>query len=149
MVKRAKRMQSVADIAKGREKNAARLLGQKQNYLEQQRERLLELITYREEYARKFQSQGSQGLDAQRLNEYRVFLQKLNLAIVQQRDRITQAAGDCHVCQESWMNTRIHSKALDKVVDRFKHEEIKKQEKREQNELDERAIQLGLIRGDD
>jgi len=149
MVKRAKRMQSVADIAKSREKNAARLLGQKQHFLEQQRQRLLELVSYREEYARMFQSQGSLGLDARRLNEYRVFLEKLNLAIVQQRDRITQAAGDCHVCQESWMNTRIHSKALHKVVDRFRHEEIKQQEKREQNELDERAIQLGLSRGEE
>lgn len=149
MVKRAKRMQSVADIAKSREQNAARLLGQKQQYLEQQRQRLLELVSYREEYARMFQSQGSLGLDARRLNEYRVFLEKLNLAIVQQRDRITQAAGDCNVCQESWMKTRIHSKALHKVVDRFRHEEIKKQEKREQNELDERAIQLGLSRGEE
>lgn len=149
MVKRAKRMQSVADIAKSREKNAACLLGQKQQFLDQQRERLLELVTYREEYARKFQSQGSLGLDARRLNEYRVFLEKLNLAIVQQRDRITQATGDCHVCHESWMNTRVHSKALDKVVDRFRHEEHKEQEKREQNELDERATQLGLSRSND
>jgi len=149
MVKRAKRMQSIAGLAKNKEQNAARLLGQKQQFLEQQCERLKELESYREEYARKFQSHSSLGLDARRMNEYRVFLEKLNMAIVQQREHITQATGDCDICQKSWMNTRIHSKALDKVVDRFKIEEMKQQDKREQNELDERAIQLGLTRRDD
>lgn len=145
-MKRSKRMQSVVEIAKTKEKNAARLLGQKQQYLSGQRQRLDELISYREEYARKFQSQGSIGFDARRLHEYRSFLEKLNLAIVQQRDRINLAAGECHVCQQSWLDSRVNSKALDKVVDRFRMDETRKKEQQEQKELDERAIQLGLAK---
>jgi flagellar FliJ protein len=142
-------MQSVAEIAKNRERDAARVLGQKRQHLEQQRQRLDELVSYREEYARRFQSQGGVGLDARRLHEYRAFLQKLNLAIVQQRDRINHVVGECNIYQESWMNSRVHSKAMDKVVDRCRHDEIKKREQQEQKELDERAMQLGLVRGDD
>ncbi len=148
-MKRSKRMQSVADIARNRERDAARVLGQKRQQLEQQRQRLDELVVYREEYTRRFQSHGGLGLDARRMNEYRVFLDKLNLAIVQQRDRISQFTGECTIYQESWLNSRVHSKAMDKVVDRCKHEEIKKREQQEQRELDERAMQLGLVRGDD
>ena len=144
-MKRSKRMQSVADIANIKEKNAARLLGQKQGFLSEQRTRLQELISYREEYARQFQSQGQLGFDARRLNEYRSFLGKLNQAIVQQRDRINLAQGDCHVCQQSWVDSRVSSKAMDKVVDRFRLDENRKKELQEQKELDERAMQLGLV----
>ncbi|NOY66331.1 MAG: hypothetical protein GXP13_02840 [Gammaproteobacteria bacterium] len=51
---RSKRMQSVAGIAKNKEKEAARLLGVKQTFLQQQRLRLQELEGYRGEYAKKF-----------------------------------------------------------------------------------------------
>lgn len=146
-MKRSKRMQSVVEIAKTKEQNAARLLGQKQQFLTAQRKRLDELISYREEYARQFQSQGTIGFDARRLHEYRSFLEKLNLAIVQQRDRINLAAGECHVCQKSWMDSRVNSKALGKVVDRFRTDETRKKELQEQKELDERAMQLGLAKG--
>jgi len=141
---RSKRMQSVAGIAKNKEKNAARLLGQKRQFLEQQRQRLLELVGYREEYTKKFQTSGSQGLNARQLNEYRVFLEKLNLAIVQQRDRINQITGECHVCQKTWLASRTNSKVMDKVVDRYKIEELRLQDKKEQKDLDERATRLGL-----
>ena len=148
-MKRSKRMQSVAEIAKNRERDAARVLGQKRQHLEEQRQRLDELASYREEYARRFQSQGGVGLDARRLHEYRVFLQKLNMAIVQQRDRINQMVGECNIYQESWMNSRVHSKAMDKVVDRCRYDELRKREQQEQKELDEHAMQLGLVRGDE
>ena len=38
---------------------------------------------------------------------------------------------------------------MDKVVDRCRYDELRKREQQEQKELDERAMQLGLVRGDD
>jgi hypothetical protein len=35
------------------------------------------------------------------------------------------------------------------VVDRCRYDESRKREQQEQKELDERAMQLGLVRGDD
>lgn len=139
---RSKRMQSVAGIAKNKEKDAARVLAEKRKILEQQRQRLLELVNYREEYTEKFQTSGSQGFNSRQLNEYRIFLDKLNMAIVQQGDRINQLVGECHVCQDNWFATRTSSKALDKVVERYKNEELQLQEEREQKDLDERAMRL-------
>jgi flagellar FliJ protein len=139
-------MQFLAGVAKNSEHKAARTLAEKQQQLQQQRDRLQELLSYREEYAVKFQKHGSVGLDVRRLNEYRSFLEKLNLAIEQQRQRINQVSGECHVYQEHWVTTRIHSKAVDKVVDRFQRQDLREEDSREQNELDERAQQLGLTR---
>lgn len=146
MVKRTKRMQFLAEVAKNTENKAARKMAVKHQQLAQQRERLQELISYRQEYTTKFQQHGSSGLDVRRLNEYRTFLEKLNLAIEQQHQRINQITGECHVTQEQWMTTRIHSKAVDKVVDRFQRQDQKEEDSREQNDLDERAQQLGLSR---
>jgi len=142
-------MQSVAGIAKNKEKEAARILGQKQTFLQQQRQRLQELDGYRLEYAKKFQNAGNQGFNAQQLNEYRVFLDKLNQAIVQQSDLINKAETDFLTCQKSWILSRTNSKALENMVERCKNEEFQVQAQKEQKELDERAMRLGLKFFDD
>jgi len=143
-VTRSKRMQSVADLAKNREDNAARVLGERRKFLEQQKQRLAELMMYREEYAIKFQSTGNQGLTISQLNEYRHFLIKLNMAIVQQRTHIDMATDDCQLFQQKWLDSRSHTQALDKVVERYRNQEIKVLERKEQKELDESAARLGL-----
>ena len=142
-------MQSVAGIAKNKETEAARLLGQKQTFLQQQRQRLQELDGYRLEYAKKFQNAGNQGFNAQQLNEYRVFLDKLNQAIVQQGVLINKAETDFLTCQKSWLLSRTNSKALENMVERCKNEEFQVQAQKEQKELDERAMRLGLKFFDD
>ena len=149
MKKKSGRMQSVAGIAKNREQNAARILGQKRKHLEEQNAKLEELLGYREEYAKKFHLTGVNGLTARQLNEYRIFLEKLNMAIIQQRERIQQASDDCELFKLSWMKTRTHSKAMDKVVEKHKEGERKAQDKKEQHDLDERAMQMHIGKRDD
>jgi len=142
-------MQSVAGIAKNREQNAARVLGQKRKHLEEQNAKLDELLSYREEYAKNTHISGDNGLTARQLNEYRLFLEKLNMAIMQQRERVQQASDDCDLFQVSWLKTRTHSKALDKVVEKNKKGEKLEQDKKEQHELDERVMQLNAGKNDD
>lgn len=142
-------MKSIAGIAKSREQNAARILGQKRKHLVEQQNQLDELLSYREDYAKNFHVTGATGLNARQLSEYRVFLEKLNMAIIQQRERIKQASDDCDLFQESWMKTRTHSKALDKVVEKNKIIERKEQDKKEQHDLDERVTQLHAGKNDD
>ena len=142
---RSKRIKSIADIAKNREQSAAQVLGKKRQFLKLQRERLNELTSYREEYSRRFESSGNAGFNSRQLTEFRTFFDKLNKAIVQQRDLINQLDKECHVCQENWVNKRVNSQAIGKVVEKYQYQEICEQEKREQLDLDERAQRLGLI----
>ena len=91
---RSKRMDPVLRVAEHRERNAARLLGESRQRLEQQRQRLQELLDYREEYSRRFQQTGSGGMDMKQLHEYRAFLGRLNDAVAHQHKTVAKAEAE-------------------------------------------------------
>jgi len=136
---RSKRMQSVQHLAQNRERDAVKKLGESQRSLETQRAKLQELRAYRDQYAQAFESTGGAGLDAIRVQEYRVFLGRLNEAIQQQEAVIEQCAVRHEQVRQQWMATRSHSQAIDKVLERYRHAERKQQDRKEQQEQDERA----------
>ncbi len=140
---RSKRMKPVVKVAEGREQAAARVMGEAQRQLQAQEDKLQELITYRAQYTEQFQVSGGAGLGAARLQDYRVFLSRLNQAIEQQHVRIAQCQQDCERQRSNWMATRTRSQALDKVVERYQREERRADDRREQNETDERAQRGG------
>jgi len=102
--------------------------------------RLHELISYREEYSRRYSESCGGGIGAMRLNEYRIFLSRLDQAIRQQQVQVEQARRDCDQKRQHWLASRTRAKALDKVMDRYQREELKDAERREQKEQDERAL---------
>lgn len=138
---RSKRMNPVLKVAEHREKDAARRLGQTQQRLQQQQARLRELIGYRDEYNLKFQQTCGAGVDVKQLQEYRLFLSRLNDAIAQQQRVIVNAEREVERARAGWLSTRTRSQALDKVRDRFIHAERQEAERREQADLDERSTQ--------
>jgi len=136
---RSKRMQSVQHLAHNREQVAVKKLGESQQYLDAQQAKLQELRAYRDQYARAFESTGGEGLDALRIQEYRVFLGRLNQAIQQQEAVIAQCSARHEQTRQQWLETHSHSQAIDKVLERYRQQERKQQERKEQQELDERA----------
>lgn len=138
---RSKRLNPVVKVAEHREKDAARLLGQSQQRLEQQRARLRELIGYREEYHLKYQQTCGRGIDVKQLQEFRMFLARLNDAIAQQQKTVVQVERDVERCRAGWLRTRTRSQALDKVRERYQHVEREEADRREQADLDERSTQ--------
>ncbi|MAT65568.1 MAG: flagellar export protein FliJ [Gammaproteobacteria bacterium] len=138
---RSKRIQPVVDVAERREQEQARRLGAARRELEQQRQQLDQLILYRDEYARQFEQSGNSGLSVARLQDYRVFLSRLNLAIDQQRERIARSEQACEEQRRHWLASRTRAQALDKVADRYREEEHQARERRAQSESDEFALQ--------
>lgn len=134
---RSQRMDSVVRVAENDEQQAARVFADGRRHLEQQQTRLAELISYRDEYAGRFQSFSAQGMGAVKLNEYRMFLQRLNQAIEQQRAAVERAQRDCEDKRQSWLSVHSRKRALGKVAERFRYEEHCEAERREQKELDE------------
>ncbi len=80
-------------------------------------------------------------MDVKQLQEYRLFLARLNDAIAQQQKTVLQAERDVERCRSGWMRTRTRSQALDKVRERYQHVERQEAERREQADLDERSTQ--------
>ncbi len=135
----SKRMQPIARLAAERERDAARELVVSRRELEVHRGRLRELCGYRDEYGRRLNEAGVQGIDAAQLRDYRSFLTRLNEAIVEQERLGVVAQRDWEVCTARWQGTRTRTKALDKVVERLRHDEDRRECRREQGESDERA----------
>jgi flagellar FliJ protein len=132
-------MQPVQRVAHSREQEAVRKLGQSQRHLDAQRAKLEELRAYREQYARNFTDSGVAGFEATRMQDYRLFLQRLGEAIRQQEALIEQFESQHEQTRHHWIKSRSHSQAIDKVVESYRRKERREKEHREQQEQDERA----------
>lgn len=135
---RSKRMQPVVEVTVNREREAARRLGELRQRQQAAEQRLQELIQYREDYARQFAAGGS--LSAARLQDYRVFLGRLNQAVEQQQALVERARQDCVAQQTRWMELHTRVQALGKVVSRYRDSERSDRDRREQKEADQRAL---------
>ena len=136
---RSKRMTPVARVADNKERHAAKEFGKSKQVLKDHEARLEERVQYRDEYNQRFQESGSNGLEAQKVHEYRIFLNRLNDAVNRQREIVRRATEESIEYKESWMHTRSHAKALEKVVERYQSQEEQELERKEQKESDERS----------
>jgi flagellar FliJ protein len=137
---RSKRMQPVVNVTANREREAAQRLGECQQRVQAAEQRLEELTHYREEYTQQFANGGS--LNAARLQDYRLFLDRLNQAVEQQRGILERAHAECAGLRQRWLDLRTRTQALDKVVERYRVEERSDQDRRDQKETDEHAHTL-------
>jgi flagellar FliJ protein len=137
MVK-SKRFEPIASLARDSEREAAKALGNALCHLDEQVQRMEQLIAYRADYNQRLNASGSNGMKGQQLNEYLSFLSKLSTAIEQQELAIKQARQELEEKKRFWFARRGRSKALDAVLDKYIQNERKQLEKREQRELDDR-----------
>ncbi|GAB4356722.1 MAG: hypothetical protein Kow006_24010 [Gammaproteobacteria bacterium] len=138
---RSRRMEPVARVAAHREQSAARSLAQQQERLAGQRAQLDELLHYRGEYAAQFQARAGGGVSATALQDYRKFMEKLDRAIQQQRLVIERQELEVERCRQQWIELRTRCDAMGKVVERFRSEERREADRREQSELDDHSAQ--------
>jgi flagellar FliJ protein len=140
---KSKRMQPVARVADQRERQAAVEMAEFRRFLDAQQAKLDELNTYRNDYARHFEQAGRGGMDAARMADYRRILARLNDAIAYQEKRLISLHNDYEQVRRRWTDTRTRAAALDKVMERYRAEELRETEQREQGESDERAQRAG------
>jgi len=136
---RSKRMRPVQQLAQSREQKAVQKLGQSQQHLQAQQAKLEELRAYRDQYARDFEAWGGAGLGAIRMQDYRIFLSRLGEAIRQQETAIAQCCARHEQTRRQWMESRGQNRAVNKLVDRYRLEENKQLDRKEQKEQDDRA----------
>ena len=142
---KSQRLKPVKEIASSKENEAARQMGEQQRFLEDQKERLVELNNYRTEYANKMMSAGSTGIGAGQMQEYSRFISRLDEAMVFQRQQIELAERALQVRQREWRAMHTRSEALNKVVNRYEKAEHHERERREQQECDEHSQRLRRI----
>jgi len=110
-------------------------------------ERQLEqLKTYRDEYVRS-STEGRGTMDAVKLQNYRSFLGRLGDAIRQQQTLLDHARADYENRRIAWSAKRIEAESLGRVVERFRSEEQRDADRREQREGDDAAMRISIARG--
>jgi flagellar FliJ protein len=138
---KSKRLEPVNRIAETRERRAAVEMAEFKRFLDAQQAKLDELQRYRAEYARQFETAGRQGLDAGRMADFRRILIHLAEAIAWQERRLASLRQDFEQIRRRWTDTRTRAAALAKVLERYRDEERRDADRREQGETDERAQQ--------
>jgi flagellar protein FliJ len=95
---------------------------------------LTELRRYRNEYAEM-----PSGIGVQELLNRQQFLQKIDLAIVQQLGEVQRRERALTDARTGWADARGRAKALDSVTAKYREQERKSQDRREQEQADERS----------
>ncbi len=139
-MKQSTRLQPVENIRKQQEDNAGRLHGAAIKEANQQQNQLDELIRYREEYVKGFESMGQSGLSAIQAQEYRLFINRLDEAISQQQQFVATGKSRCEASQQEWLDKRSKRKVISKVVEKRQSAEQLQQKQREQKELEDRPF---------
>jgi flagellar FliJ protein len=134
MVSRADRLQPVVDLAAEKAEEATRALATHQRALAESEHQLVELRRYRNEYAAM-----PDGIGVSALLNRQQFLLKIDMAIVQQLGEVQRREQALERARQGWSDARGRAKALDSVTVKYREQERKSQDRREQEQADERS----------
>lgn len=140
-MKRSDRLVHVRREFDSRERDAARRASQASQLLEAARQRHAELLRYREDYLREYALRAARGLGAMAVRDYQAFVARLDEALHQQALAITRAEATFAFEQQHWRDALTQVKAVDSVAERWRSEETRELDRREQRESDERVRQ--------
>lgn len=126
----------VAAVAKTTEQKSAKALQQSQQSFQQKQDQLDQLKNFKQEYEDKLGVMGQEGIAARQLQDYRLFLSKLNFAIDQQAEEVQASEKNLEGMRNQWISESRRKTALDHLVDEQNKKDIQTQESTEQKESD-------------
>jgi len=126
----------VAAVAKTTEQKSAKALQQSQQSFQQKQDQLDQLKNFKQEYEDKLGVMGQEGIAARQLQDYRLFLSKLNFAIDQQAEEVQASEKNLEGMRNQWISESRRKTALDHLVDEQNKKDIQIQESTEQKESD-------------
>lgn len=135
MSKRADRLQPAADQAKQHSEDAVLKLAEQQQRLAKAERQLAELRGYRQDYA---DPSNAGGLTATALMNRQQFVERIDRAIAQQTLEIERQHRLLDQARSQWRDAHAREAALDNVIDRYREQDRKAEDRQEQNEIDER-----------
>jgi len=138
---KSKRFEPIQEIASTSAKDLSIAMaeaGRKVTDLERQLE---QLQAYRDEYVRN-STQAAGAIDAVKLQNYRTFLDRLGEALRQHLKSLEAARAEFDKRRALWSEKRIEAESLGRAVDRFRLEERRAADRREQREGDDAAMRV-------
>jgi len=130
-------LQPLLELMQTRTDEATRHLGKLISAEQNARSRLEMLEQYRAEYAGKLRDATARGVTRQVLGNYQDFLGRIDEAIGQQREIVSQSEAGTRRGQEHWKQQNTRLKAIDTLATRHETREKHRENKQEQKLLDE------------
>jgi len=141
-VSRAARLAPVVDMAKQAEKTAVQRLGYFQGQVKVAESKLADLHAFRLDYSQQWIVRGSTGVSGQWLLGFQGFLAQLDTAVDQQRQSLVWHQNKLDKAREEWQQAFAKVEGLRKLVQRYREEAQRAEDKREQKLLDELSQRL-------
>ena len=136
---RSERLAPVQQVLEHSEQARAREFGEAQRRLTEAESKLAELTTYHDEYLQTYRKRAEDGTSVTALRDFQAFLARLGQALSQQEKLVAQARDAVQNRRRNWQGAARDVKADESVVDRWRSQEARAGERREQKESDERA----------
>ena len=136
MMRKSTRFEPIHAIASNAADSLSRGVADAERHLAEGERQLLQLQKYRTDYLSQ-PERSSDSMDTVRLQNLRSFLDRLGDAVRVQTEVVAAARADDEAKRLAWSQKRVEAESLAKVVDRFKLDERRAQDKRDQNESDD------------
>jgi flagellar export protein FliJ len=143
---RAARLEPLAEYADKVETEAARRLAASTQALAAKEKEVEQLRGYLAEYRQRAELADA-ATDPLRWQNSRAFLAKLCAVVAAREAELVQAVERYRVESERWRDSHVRAKSLDKLIENAARDAAQDAAKREQRELDERALLQILDRG--
>ncbi|MEX5666765.1 flagellar export protein FliJ [Pseudomonas neuropathica] len=141
-VSRAARLAPVVDMAEQAEKTAVQRLGYFQGQVKVAESKLADLNAFRLDYSQQWIVRGSTGVSGQWLLGFQGFLAQLDTAVDQQRQSLVWHQNKLDKARDEWQQAFAKVEGLRKLVQRYREEAQRLEDKREQKLLDELSQRL-------
>lgn len=129
-------------MAEKAEKAAVQRLGYFQGQVKVAESKLADLNAFRLDYSQQWIVRGSTGVTGQWLLGFQGFLAQLDTAVDQQRQSLVWHQNKLDKAREEWQQAFARVEGLRKLVQRYREEAQRLEDKREQKLLDELSQRL-------
>jgi flagellar FliJ protein len=142
-MKKSQRLHKIVELNAEQEKQRLIELGQLQSKRQELLNQQQNLNEYYSEYKQRYQNLSHGGVSIAQLLDFRSFINKLDHALSDQEVAIADVDRRIMLAKKKWETQHQKTKSLQKLCDNALNQEIKIENKREQNEQDERASRFG------
>jgi len=132
-------LQTVLELMRNRNDEATQSLARLLAAERDARKKLAMLLQYREEYTARFRQAAQNGLGQPEWRNYQEFLNRLDEAIQQQLQSVSQQEMHTAAGQAEWQRQRTRLKAFDALSERHRASEARQEFRQEQRIQDEFA----------
>lgn len=129
-------------MAEKAEKTAVQRLAYFQGQVKVAESKLADLNAFRLDYSQQWIVRGSTGVSGQWLLGFQGFLAQLDTAVDQQRQSLVWHQNNLDKAREAWQQAFARVEGLRKLVQRYRDEAQRLEDKREQKLLDELSQRL-------